>query len=65
MVDKSGQTEKVWSKDEILEIWTQSQSELRSLQQYLLRANGSITASKLGMALQLAEAEFQRLRNSQ
>lgn len=64
MVDKIGRTEKVWSKEEILEMWTQAEDELRGLQRYLLRANGSITASQLDMVLQLAEAEFQRLRNS-
>lgn len=52
---------KTWTKEEILEMWPQAKGELQGFQRRLERKSG-ITASQLGMALQLAEAEFQRLR---
>lgn len=51
---------KTWTKKEILEIWPQAAGELRGFQRHLER-NASITASQLGMALQLAEEEYKRL----
>src|SRR3989344_7093179 len=53
----------LWSIEEILKMWPQAAGELRGFQQVLQRKSG-ITENQLGMALQLAEAEFQRLRNS-
>jgi len=50
-----------WSKEEILKMWPQAAGELRGFQRALQR-NAGITASQLGMALQLAEAEYQRLQ---
>lgn len=51
---------KTWTKKEILEMWPQAKEELQGFQRHLER-NAGITASQLGMALQLAEAEFKRL----
>ncbi len=51
---------KVWTQEEILAIWPQANGELRGFQHALERRSG-LTASQLGMALQLAEAEFNRL----
>ncbi len=54
---------KVWTEDEILKIWEQSAGELRGFQAHL-QPKSPITASQLGLALQLANAEFERLRDS-
>ena len=54
---------KIWTKDEILEMWSQARSELQGFQRHLER-NAGITASQLGMALQLADIEFDRLKGS-
>lgn len=51
---------KVWTKKEILEMWPQAAGELRGFQRHL-EARSSLTAAQLGMALQLAEAEYRRL----
>lgn len=53
--------QKVWTNKEILDMWPQTKEELRGFQRHLERKSG-ITASQLGMALQLAETEFQRLQ---
>ena len=63
MVRKNERTEKKWSKEEILKLWPQAMGELRGFQR-VLEARAGITAAQLGMALQLAEAEFQRLCDS-
>lgn len=52
---------KHWTKEQILEMWPQAKGELRGFQRHLERKSG-ITANQLGMALQLAEAEFERLK---
>lgn len=52
---------KVWTEEEILEMWPQAAGELRGFQRHL-EARAGITADQLGMALQLAEAEAQRLQ---
>ena len=49
-----------WSKDDILKMWPQAVRELRGFQRHL-EAKSGLTASQLGIALQLADAEFQRL----
>ena len=54
--------QKVWTKEEILEMWPQAKVKLQGFQRHLER-NAGITASQLGMALQLAELEFNRLSN--
>ena len=51
---------KPWGKDDILKMWPQAVGELRGFQRHL-EAKSGLTASQLGMALQLADAEFQRL----
>ena len=51
---------KVWSTKDILAMWPQAAGELKSFMNALERSS-SLTASQLGMALQLAELEFQRL----
>ncbi len=56
----SGQNKRVWTKEEILELWPQAAGELAGFQKHL-EGNAGITASQLGMAIQLANAEFQRL----
>ena len=50
-----------WNKDDILKMWPQAMGELREFQQHL-EAKSGLTASQLGMALQLAEAEYSRLK---
>jgi hypothetical protein len=52
--------EKVWTREEVLKMWPQAAGELRGFKKALERRAG-LTASQLGMALQLAEAEYQRL----
>lgn len=51
-----------WTKEEILKLWPQAAGELRGFQQALER-NAGITAAQLDMALHLAEAEFERIKN--
>lgn len=51
-----------YSEEEILEMWPQAEGELRGLCNHFTRTNAGITASQLKMALQLAKAEFQRLK---
>lgn len=52
---------KTWAKEnEVLKMWPQAKGELQGFQQYL-EAKAGITASQLGMAIQLAEKEYQRL----
>ena len=51
-----------YSKEDILEMWPQSAGELRGLRNHFMRTNAGITASQLSMALQLAEAEYKRLK---
>jgi len=55
---------KKWSREEILEMWPQAVGELRGFQAHLESRSG-ITAAQLGMALQLAEEEFKRLKDKQ
>jgi hypothetical protein len=62
MSNTEKQKDKTWTKEEILEMWLQAAGELRGFQRVLERSAG-ITADQLGMALQLADAEFQRLKN--
>lgn len=52
--------QKVWTKEEIVEMWVQSRRKLREFQRHLER-NSGITAAQLGMALQLADVEFNRI----
>jgi len=54
--------QRVWTKDDILEMWPQAVDELRGFQHHI-EGNTSLTASQLGMALQLANREFQRLKD--
>ena len=54
---------KIWAKEEILEMWLQARGELQGFQRHLER-NAGITAAQLGMALQLADVEYNRLRDS-
>lgn len=54
--------DRFWTKEEILEMWPQAAGELHGLLNHFLRTNARITASQLGMALQLAEEEYKRLR---
>ena len=53
---------KAWTKEEILEMWPQAAGELRGFQRHLEARRAGITADQLGMALQLASVEFQRLQ---
>lgn len=53
---------RTWTKEEILDMWPQAKGELQGFQRHLER-NSGITASQLGMALQLAEIEFKRLQS--
>ena len=53
---------KIWTKEEVLEMWPQAKGELQGFQRHLER-NAGITASQLGMALQLANVEFSRLND--
>ncbi len=55
--------EKVWTEEEILRMWPQANDELRGFQR-ALEARSGLTAAQLGMALQLAAAEFKRLQES-
>lgn len=50
-----------WTKEEILEIWPQAAEELRGFRSYL-EAKSGLTAAQLGIALQLAEEEYKRLK---
>lgn len=50
-----------WSQEDILNLWPQAYQELREFRGFLTR-NSGLTASQLGMALQLANAEFERLK---
>ena len=52
---------KVWSKDEVQQMWPQALDELRGFQRALENRAG-LTAVQLDMALQLADAEFRRLK---
>jgi rubrerythrin len=61
MADENGKMKRVWSVKEILKMWPQANEELRGFQR-ALEATAGLTAAQLGMALQLAEAEFQNLR---
>ncbi len=61
MADKIEQTKKVWTKEEILKMWPQAAGELRGFQR-ALEAKAGLTAAQLGIALQLAEEEFKRLK---
>ncbi len=56
--------ETVWTKEEILKMWPQAERELKGFQNALEGKSG-LTAAQLGMALQLAEAEFKRLKDNQ
>lgn len=51
----------VWTKEDILKMWPQAAGELRGFQR-ALEAKSAITAGQIGMAVQLAETEFQRLK---
>lgn len=61
MADNTKQEPKAWTDEEILRMWPQAAEELRGFQRHLER-NAGITAAQLGMALQLAEKEFQRIQ---
>ena len=51
---------KTWTREDVLRLWPQAKGELRGFQKALER-NAGITAEQLGMAIQLAEAEYERL----
>ncbi|MDO8495996.1 MAG: hypothetical protein Q7S43_00905 [bacterium] len=53
--------QRTWTKEEIMEMWPQAKGELQGFQRHL-EIKAGITATQLGMALQLAEAEFKRLK---
>ena len=61
-LQRGSEMEKVWTKEEILKLWPQAEGELTGFYR-VLKANAGITASQLGMALQLAKAEFDRIKN--
>ncbi len=50
-------TNKVWSKEEIERMWPQAVGELTGFQ-HALEDRSGLTASQLGMALQLADVGF-------
>ena len=52
--------QKIWTKEEILKLWPQAKGKLRGFQRHL-EAKSGLTAAQLGMAIQLAEAEYKRL----
>lgn len=54
-----------YSEDEILEMWPQTEEELRGLCNHFTRTNAGITAAQLKMALQLAKTEFKRLKETE
>ena len=56
-----GQDAKVWSREEVLQMWPQSAGELQGFHAHLSRSAG-ITADQLHMALQLAQAEYERIK---
>ncbi|MEK7193313.1 MAG: hypothetical protein AAB652_00820 [Patescibacteria group bacterium] len=62
IVDKKGQRKEIWTKEQILELWPQAEGELRGFERGL-KTKSAITAFQLDMALQLADKEYQRLRN--
>ncbi len=55
---------RVWTKDEILKMWPQAEGELIVFQR-VLEAKSGLTASQLGMALQLARAEFGKIKSEE
>ena len=61
MAKKAHAVNRVWNKKEILEMWPQAAGELLGFRR-ALEANSGLTAAQLGMALQLANAEFKRLK---
>jgi len=61
MTDEIKKKERIWTKEDILEMWPQAAGELRGFQRHLER-NAGITAAQLDMALNLAQAEFERLK---
>ena len=56
-------SQRTWTKEDILKIWPRAKGELRGFQKHLEVKSG-LTAAQLGMALQLAEIEFQRLQTN-
>jgi 1,2-phenylacetyl-CoA epoxidase PaaB subunit len=63
VIGKSGP--KVWTDEEVSELWPQAEGELRGYAQAPRQNRAGITASQLEMALQLAGKEFERLREGQ
>jgi hypothetical protein len=59
--NKPKKAKKIWTKEEILEIWPQADAELQGFRR-ALQAKSGITAAQLDMALQLADAEYKRLK---
>lgn len=53
---------KIWSKEDVLKMWPQAAAELREFQGILEVVKAGLAAAQLGMALQLANVEFQRLQ---
>jgi len=51
---------KTYTKEDILMMWPQAKGELLDFQ-HALQRKSDITATRLGMALQLADEEFKRL----
>jgi hypothetical protein len=54
---------RVWNEDEIREMWPQAAGELEGFRRHL-EAKSGLTAAQLGMALQLAAAEFKIMNAS-
>ncbi len=56
---------RVWSKEDLLKMWPQAAGELRGFQHHLEKQRAGITADQIGMAIQLGNAEFERLQKEQ
>ncbi|OGN08701.1 MAG: hypothetical protein A3J46_06535 [Candidatus Yanofskybacteria bacterium RIFCSPHIGHO2_02_FULL_41_11] len=55
--------ERIYTKDEFLNMWPQAKGELQGLMHSFIGRSIDITAAQLDMAIQLADIEFRRLKN--
>ena len=55
---------RTFSDDEVLSLWPQAERELRSLERILEKSGGGLTASQLGLVLQMAHERYDLLVSS-
>lgn len=57
----SDNTGRIWTDEQVKEMWPQAKSELLGFANALERGSAGITASQLRMAVQLAQKRFEEM----